>query len=323
MTEGGTDSMRPVGASASAPVHCFGREAMGTVFEVRIASEEAGYAEQAATEALEEAGRLEAELSRFIESSDVSRINDGAHAGPVRVGIAAWECLKLAEQLHAETMGAFDVTVLPALEFHRAIETGQISEDEREAGLAEVSSLTSMYLLNLNEQDHTVEPMAEGVKIDLGGIGKGYAVDELVRLLREWDIASAVVHSGWSTAYAIGAPPGAEAWRLGLRAGGQAEGECGSVELRDRALAGSGTTVKGAHIIDPRTCFPSRVEGRLGAWAAAPSAAEADALSTAFWVMSDDEVEQYCLRHPDAGAVIARLRGDAPELLRLGTLQQI
>ena len=93
------------------PVHRFRHNAMATTFEVMIAGENAEYARQTAEEAFDEIDRLELELSRFIENSDVSLISGLAAGRSARVGIAAFECLRLAARVHAETGGAFDVTI--------------------------------------------------------------------------------------------------------------------------------------------------------------------------------------------------------------------
>jgi len=149
---------------------------------------------------------------------------------------------------------------------------------------------------SIDEAEHSVGVLADGVVVDLGAIGKGYAVDQMIALLRDWSIEEALVHSGESSVFALGS------WPVAIRNPERQEETLGSVELRDRSLSGSGLLLHGRHIIDPRTGQP--VHGKHGTWAGAPSAAESDALSTAFMVMSPPEVEDYCARHPHISAMI-------------------
>jgi len=152
--------------------------------------------------------------------------------------------------------------------------------------------------------------LADGVIVDLGAIGKGYAVDQMTALLRDWSIEEALVHSGESSAFALGS------WSVAIRDPEGQEEILGCVQLRDRSLSGSGLLLHGRHIIDPRTGRPA--EGKRGAWAAAPSAAASDALSTAFMVMSSGEVREYCRRHDDVSAMIVSGSPGRYELLRFG-----
>lgn len=251
--------------------HRFSHEAMNTVFEVITCGQEAQYAEQAAWAAFDELDLIETELSRFIEGSDIWQINS-LHAGEsVTVGVAAFECLQLARRICDETSGAFDVTACGAKR--------------------------GMDLMAIDENEFTVTVEADGLTVDLGGIGKGYAVDRMAEMLAEWEIHCAVVHSGQSSVLAIGSPGDSEGWVIALGGPIAPGASREKLVLRDRALSGSAQTTDDLHIIDPRDGKP--VAAAVAAWAIAPSAALADALSTAFVVMSDQEVRQYCADHAD------------------------
>jgi thiamine biosynthesis lipoprotein len=287
-------------------VHRFAHDAMATTFEVVILGEEAEYARQAAEAAFDEVDRLELELSRFIETSDVSRISGLGAGGSTRVGIAAFDCIELASRVHAETGGAFDVTVGALAELWSAAE-GEPSEEK----LARARERTGMLLIETSGEHHTVGVRASGLRLDLGGIGKGYALDRMAELLRDWSVERALVHSGESSVVAVGSPPGGDAWSLGLRDPADDARTIGAFRLRGgRSLSGSGRKLHGSHILDPRTGRPA--EAALGAWAAAPSAALADALSTAFMVMSADEVAEYCTEHAEVSGMILRAAGEMP-----------
>ncbi|MEE8307561.1 MAG: FAD:protein FMN transferase, partial [Gammaproteobacteria bacterium] len=160
---------------------------------------------------------------------------------------------------------------------------------------------TGTHLLQLDESEHTVQLLASPVQVDLGGIGKGYAVDRMADLLREWSIETALISGGYSSVLALDGPAGTKGWPLTLSNPDNRKQILARPYLQGRALSGSGLQ-KGQHIIDPRTAQP--VKGKLAAWTSASNAATADALSTAFMVMSPDEIRQYCSRHPDVPAMI-------------------
>jgi len=281
----------------------FSHEAMATTFQILIAHEDAQYAQQAAWEAFDELDRIEAELSRFVENSDISRINNLPANQPLPIGLAAFECLQISVRLYDETDGAFDVTVGSLLSCWLTENKTARTPSEKELEFARQHTGTD--LLKLNETDHTVELLTSPVPIDLGAIGKGYAVDKMAELLRDWSINTALIHSGYSSVLALGCPSGTNGWPATLRNPRNRKQTLARLYLRDTALSGSGLQ-KGQHILDPRTHQP--VEDKLAAWALATTAAAADALSTAFMVMSPDEVEKYCHDHSDtlAMAILAK-----------------
>lgn len=244
---------------ASDAPQVFTHEAMATTYTLSLVEADAAYARQAAGAAFEELDLLERRLSRFIESSDISRVNRLAAGRSTVVALETYECLEIALEMNRRTSGAFDVTYASA---------GR-GPNER---------------LVLDAADRTVLAACEGVVVDLGGIGKGFALDRMAALLREWDISTALLWSSTSTVLAFGP----RSWPVEFGAADDRR----RVELREGAFSGSGTAVRGLHIIDPRTGRPAR--RRTRAWATAPTAAMADALSTALIVMSEEEVDRYC-----------------------------
>ncbi|MCP4257443.1 MAG: FAD:protein FMN transferase [Planctomycetes bacterium] len=297
----------------------FCHEAMATTYEIIMVEDDENYARQAAGAAFNEVDRLEGELSRYIENSDIARINILPANEPLRLGLDAFDCLELGCRLYDETSGAFDITIGSLLSCWRDEDGNPRSPSQDELNLACES--TGAHLLMLDESEHTVQLSISPVQVDLGGIGKGYAVDRVAELLREWSIEIALVSGGYSSVLALEGPPQAKGWPLTLSNPGNYKQILARPFLEGRALSGSGLQ-KGQHIIDPRTVQP--VKGRLAAWASASDAATADALSTAFMVMSPDEIKQFCLFHKDVLALIMlEDEGKKEKILRFGSWEQI
>ena len=309
------------GGSGSLPpaARRFSHHAMATVFEIAIVHEDAGYAEQCAHEAFREVDRLERVLSRYIENSDISRVNVARVGEPVRVGVDAFDCLEHCAALSSATNRACDVTIGALLEHWSKVEaTGLPGTGDRPA---EVARETGMSQVHLDKEEHTVTRGSDRLIIDLGGYGKGYAVDRMARVLDDWDIESALLHAGTSSVLALGAPPGERGWQVTLRHPSDREQVIGRFYLDRRAVSGSGLR-KGCHIIDPRSGNPAS-ETRA-AWAITLTAAVGDALSTAFMIMSPEEIREYRERDPRTRAIV--IRGDAgttETVLRFGDCRDL
>lgn len=294
-----TQSQFSFGAYPLSQSHRFAHKAMASIFEVFIARPDAVYAEQAAWAAFHELDRLEHCLSRHVENSEISRINNLAAGKSLRINLEAFECLKLCVLMHTETNGAFDATVGFLLDCWRKRGKGKPSPSEDKVNRA--LQRTGMHRMELDEIEHTVILSDAPVRIDLGGIGKGYALDRMAAVLRDWDIHAALLHGGRSSILALDRPAGTKGWPVRLTNPTNRREPLAEFCLEHRALGGSGLR-RGHHIISPRTGRP--VTRRLSAWSSAPTAAVADALSTAFMVTSMDEIELYCSTHPNTANII-------------------
>jgi len=257
---------------------------MATVYEVYAVHPDEQYAAQAAQAAFDLVDRLERELSRFQPNSDITRINQLAAGAHTRVTPTTLECLVIARHMFELTGGVFDVSIgtgLPSLE---------IDPDEL-----------------------VVRASTSGVQIDLGGIGKGYAVDLVAELLEDWDLERSLVHGGFSSLLALEPPAGIGGWPLTLSDPRDSSRVLARLSVSQTALGASGVRKKD-HIVDPRSGEP--VRGRLASWVAVPrpregeqgegprlaSAAVADALTTAFMMMSVEEIDELCARTPGVEA---------------------
>jgi len=279
--------------------------AMATMFSVMIAGEDSAFAEQAAMAAFQEIDRLEQELSRYIPTSDISRINNLMPHGSACIGLDAFQCLQIASQCWTETGGAFDVTVGALKDCWIGKDRSLLHPPSEEVQRAR--SRTGMGLLALRELTYEVHVGELSPCVDLGAIGKGYAVDRASGLLREWGVGSALVHGGGSSVFAFGDSPEGSGWPVTLSAPGGEGAMLEKVRLRDRSLGGSGIG-RGMHIIDPRSAEP--VRSRRAAWVCSDSAARSDALSTACMVLTHAEIEQYCAAHPETWAMVVEVGED-------------
>jgi len=250
----------------------FAHEAMTTTFHVTIAHSDVAYARQAAGAAFAELDRIERLLSRYREGSDVFRINRLAAGQSTRVHLDTFECLGIALDVWKATGGAFDIAY-------------------GSAGLR-----TGGPRFELDAREHTVRVLTEGVRLDLGGMGKGFALDRMAEVLTEWDLGSALLCASTSTILALAAPSGEPGWQVTFGP----DHDLRRVGLTHSAFSASGKSVQGDHIIDPRT--GSRATQWHRCWSAAPTAVLADALSTAFMILSERDSRDYCRRHPGVSA---------------------
>lgn len=263
--------------------------AMATRFEIVLHGGHAPSLRAAGEEALRLVEQLEARLSLFRPASEIARVNACAARQPVRVTPEVFALLQRAQKLNAETGGAFDITVAPLVRCWGFMGgSGCLPQPEE---VAEARARVGMGLVRLDPNDFTVQFARDGVMLDLGAIGKGYAVERAAEALREAGVASALLHGGTSTVQAIGQPPDAESWKIAIETPSPSPDTpptlLATVPLKDAAMSVSGVwghcfEAGGrtfGHILDPRTGEPAL--GTVLAAVILPSATETDALSTA------------------------------------------
>lgn len=265
-----------------------GRYAMGTVLEITLHGGDPAALARARDRVFDLAARLDARMSSYRESSDVSRLNAAAGAA-VAVDPELAALLLESIRFTRLTRGSFDVTVGPlvslwtlAAERNRLPTESEIAAARAQVGASRVSVL-----------DGGRVALADGARLDLGGVAKGFALDRMLPVLREEGVSSALLSFGQSSAWAVGAPPDAPGWTLLARA--PDGGFAGLLTLRDRALSvsasfGASSEIGGrrfGHVIDPRSGWPLSRAGQ--AIVVSQDAALAEALSKALLILDPDE----------------------------------
>lgn len=278
---------------AAVPIQVYRHEAMATSFELRIVTADAPYAAQAAHECFALLDRLHAQLSRFDEGSEIATLSRLAPGESLRLSPDVFACLRIAFDVHTLTGGAFDPTLGDHLDALRGRESPIVPSATR--GRLELDPTTS-----------TARVLLAPVSPDLGAIGKGFALDRMAETLIEWELPAALLIGGeGSSVLALDGPTPDSGWDIGLGDGAARR----LVSLRRHAIGASGFAVQGAHILDPLTGAPAAPRR---AWALAPSAAVADAISTAAMVLSPDELAELCAGSRSIGVLIAPPSPDSP-----------
>jgi thiamine biosynthesis lipoprotein len=255
------------------------RYCMGTMFEIVAHHSSSSHAEQAVEDAMNEIARLDRVMSHYSEDSDLSRLNREARHGFVTVDPSLYDVIEKSIAVSRLSNGKFDVTIAPLTKVWKTAR-----EDGRRPSLEDIAA--AKRCVGYDRIDlappNRIRFRSDCLQIELGGIGKGYAVERALAILESAGIRDAVVNGGTSSIAAIGATPGASGWVVRLPSrGGTAEQE---LLLRDRALS---TSQQDGGIIDPHTADPGGA--RTAITVSAPTATMADALSTALVLMTRAE----------------------------------
>lgn len=254
---------------------------MGTEFTLYLPDGEREWAAGVAGELQEETRRLERQLSLYLPDSDLCYLNAHAHQQPIRVEPELFRLLQTCQSLYALTQGAFDPTVTPLLRLWGFVDK-QYRVPDPDA-IEQALERVGMELVLLEPSGCWVYYALSGVELSFGAIGKGWAVAQCLRILRELGVANALLDAGGSTLYALGTPADGDGWLVRLPDGSE-------VRLQDAALAVAGDTeqyfevngIRYGHIIDPRTGYPAPSRPPVAVIGDDPTLC--DALSTALYI---------------------------------------
>jgi thiamine biosynthesis lipoprotein len=273
-------------------------DAMGSTYTVELYGYDRVKMEAAADAALDEARRLDELLSNYQPESEWSQVNRHAAEGPMKISPELFQLFSACLEYSRQSEGAFDITVGPLMKvwgFYKG--TGHLPH---RAEVAAAMTRVGYRHLHLDARAGTVWFDRAGVEIDPGGIGKGYAVDRMVDVLRKNGVTTALVAGSASSIYGLGAPPGHPAgWAIDIRDPWDHSRRAASIFLKDMSLSTSGSYEKFfraegrtyAHIMDPRTGFPA--QGTVSVSVMAPRTIDSEAWAKPYFVNG----RQWAARH--------------------------
>lgn len=287
------------------------RRVMATDFQVIYPSYEGVDARRAGMAILDEAQRFDRMLNIWKGESELKRLNQTASERPVKVSPELFRMLRLAKKIWRETDGAFDLTATPLTRcwgfFYRK---GRVPD---ESEIQEALSRVGMQHVILDPGESTVFFDKPGIEITPASIGKGLALDHAIRLAKNSELKDVLLNGGFSSVLAQGAPEWKEDWQIDIRNPLDHTQAAARLRLRDQGFSSSGSEEQYfehegrifSHIIDPRTGWPA--ESVVSVNVVAKTAAYAEALSTAFFVMGVEKTIEYCENHPQVGVVMISL----------------
>jgi FAD:protein FMN transferase len=304
----------PVGASeptsstvALQPVS-LQRYVMGTMIDIVVYHPSQADGARAAERAMRAIERLDRVLSHFKEESDLSRLNREGSRGFVAVEASLYDIVERSIEWSRRTGGTFDITIAPLLRtWKQAYADGRRPS---EADVAAAKQCVGSDKIQL-EAPNRIHFRSACLAIDLGGIGKGYAVDRALEVLKADGVSSAMINAGGSSIGAIGTPPGQSGWAVRIAAKVPAPNGPASdtLLLRDMSMSTSQqnplpfATTAGSfgEILDPRTGAPA--EGRTAIAVVTPSGTTAEALTKALLMMPSADAKALLARLPDVSAL--------------------
>jgi thiamine biosynthesis lipoprotein len=285
---------------------------MGTLCEVQVYHDDPAAARAAATAALDAMERADELLSNYKPGSELSAMNRGAARAPFHASSELFDFVRQCARYHRATDRAFDPTVGPLVRVWGFQTTHPAKPSD--TAIANAKERSGFEQVTIDDDARTIAYRTDGVEIDPGGIGKGYAVDKAVDVLRQRGMRSALVSAGGSTLYAIGTPPGRLAWTIAVNNPNDPAEPFAFVSLRDTSLSTSGVSERSvhaggrryAHVFDPRTGDP--VEHMCQATVVAPTGTASDALTKAAFVLTRETVQR--LFQDQNGVHALRVEGD-------------
>jgi len=297
------------------------RRVMNDDFEVSFSHRDFPQGTEAALNALDEAERIEQLLSVFRFDSQIHYVNLTAHESPARLDKELFDLITLCVHLAEETDGAVDITSGALWKtWGFAKRQGTIPNAEE---LHRAKEQTGSHFLELDETEQTIRFKKQGIELNFGCVGKGFALDLAAEKLRELEVHRFLFNGGLSSILASGTD-----WKIGIAHPLRPGQRLHELTLNDVAVSTSGSQKqffrhggkRYSHLIDPRSGQPA--EGVLTATVLAPTATLAELLSTAFFILGAEKAADYCSQHPEISAVLTIPSENVPDL-RFGTLERL
>jgi thiamine biosynthesis lipoprotein len=278
--------------------------AMATTWELYCFGDEEADCEHAAELAFEEVDAVERQLSFFLDSSDIGRVNEAPPGEPTLVSADAMACLQLCQRVHQLTGGAFDPTVGALLTGREPWHLSEVTPPEGTPPQAPQPDRLGFETIQLDVQQRLVTRQSEQVQLDLGAIGKGFGVDRALEVLADWLEGETMLVAGHSTMRGLGRPSEGRHWDMGIHDPRDQSIALDRIAVGQQAVSAAAAGPSG-HVLDPRT--GQSAAAAVGAWAVAETGAVSDGVATAALVMSGEQLEQVCASEPTLA--IARLTG--------------
>ena len=272
-------------------------DAMGTGFSIVAYGEDHARLESAVAQGLEEARRLDEMLSNYKSDSEWSQMNRQAADRPFSASAELFRLLSACLEYSRQSEGTFDISVGPLMKlwgFYKG--TGHLPHRAEVRGAL---SLVGYRNVVLEASNHRVRFAKRGVELDPGGIGKGYAVDRIAKILKDDGVQHALISGGGSSIYAIGVPPNEHGWKLDIKNPREPSKPVASVLLKDESMSTSGSyeqffRAEGhlfSHIMDPRTGYPA--QGMLSVSVITPQTIDSEAWAKPYYILGPHWTAQH------------------------------
>jgi thiamine biosynthesis lipoprotein len=279
---------------------------LGTLIEITATGKTP---EKAVAAAFNEISRIE-RITSSHAGSDVSRLNQWAGIKAVKVAPETLAILKLIKNYDPLVSGAFDPTIAPLVNLWGFGYAGQPHLPNQQQ-IQRLLPLVDLRQIRINQTAGTVLLAKPGMKLDLGGIAKGYAIDRAYRCLRQAGIKSALINGGSSSIRVIGRRRDHQPWQIGIGHPRHTEELLGQLTLPDDSALGTSADTQNyfiknrrrySHLLNPHTGYP--VQDKILVTVAAPTASEADLLSTACFILPLDQIKQLIAKHPSVKVIV-------------------
>lgn len=285
---------------------------MGSPFRLVVYSPSDSLAQQAARMAFARIETLNEILSDYRDGSEINRLSAQSGTGQwIRVSDDLYKVLSISKEISRKTRGTFDVTVGPVVQLWRRAMRRNIFPAQNE--IEKARKAVGYRFVKLKPRTKSIRLVRAGMRLDVGGIGKGYAADEAVRVVQKLGIQAALIDAGGDLTLA-GVPPGREGWEVEINSGTSMD-SVALVHLTDAGVATSGATyrylehegIQYSHIVDPKTGIGLRYHVRTTV--IAPNGTDADALATAFSVAGSRRSKRILRRFPGVQVWLLETKG--------------